>query len=203
MKKKISVIKTIKMMLPLYFKYIPYRFTVHIMLAILHGLSFGILTKGTQQLFDSATLLAQGLVPLKVTLDYLFIYGVLHFGNKLLNGIVNYLFGVNRDILKGYIQNIILDKASRISPENFEDNDKLLLINKAINGQSSACSFVTTFFISIMGFYIPYFLYMGLYLYKQDPILVFAIVFIFIPNIVSQFVKSKIFDKAEDLSAPM
>lgn len=203
MKNKISIVNTIRMMLPLYFKYIPGRFVAHIVLSILHGLSFGLLTWGTQKMFDSATLLSQGVVSIKNTLYYIALFGLIHFINKLINGIVNFLFGVNRDILKGHIQTIIFDKISKLPPEDFEDNEKLLLINKAINGQSSACTFVTTFFISIIGFYIPYFVFMGGYLFCEDPILVVSLLFIFVPGILVQYIKAKIYDKAEDMSAPV
>ena len=118
MKNKISIVNTIRMMLPLYFKYIPGRFVAHIVLSILHGLSFGLLTWGTQKMFDSATLLSQGVVSIKNTLYYIALFGLIHFINKLINGIVNFLFGVNRDILKGHIQTIIFDKISKLPPED-------------------------------------------------------------------------------------
>ncbi len=202
-KEKVSIFKTVRMMLPYFMKYIPGLSMLHLVCSIMHGLSFGVLTWGTQYLIDKATSLAVGEIALGTAIIALFVLGGIHLVNRILNAVANYLYGVNNSILGGHLQKSIFDKIGRLSPEVFEDTDKLDDINKASNGQSNACGLVTTIFISILGFYIPYFIYMGFYLFQLKPILALSIVIIFIPNMISQLVRTKIFDKSEDESAPV
>jgi len=57
--------------------------------------------------------------------------------------------------------------------------------------------------MDVMLFYVPYFIFMGIYLFKLKPILSISLLFVFIPILFSQLVRAKLFSKLEDDSAPL
>ena len=54
----------------------------------------------------------------------------------------------------------------------------------------------------ILFFYLPYFIFVGWYLFSLKPAFVLAIVIVFIPTALTQFIRAKVFAKLEDESAP-
>ncbi len=57
--------------------------------------------------------------------------------------------------------------------------------------------------LAILTFYIPYFVFMGWYLFSLKPILASAIVIIFLPTALAQLLRVKVFSHLEDASAPV
>ena len=55
----------------------------------------------------------------------------------------------------------------------------------------------------ILTSYLPYFIFMGWYLYSVKPTLALSIVIIFIPVALTQLLRTGIFSKLEDESAPL
>ena len=51
--------------------------------------------------------------------------------------------------------------------------------------------------------HIPYFVCMGIYLYKVKPILIAALLLVFLPTLLTQILRVNVFSKAEDLVAPV
>jgi ATP-binding cassette subfamily B protein len=57
--------------------------------------------------------------------------------------------------------------------------------------------------IIIFTFYLPYFIFMGTYLYTLEPVLLLTIPLVFVPVLLTQFLRTKVFATLEDESAPI
>ncbi len=199
---KPNVIKVFLRMLPTAFKAEPLLFTLTQLVSIAHGLSWGITTLVTQRFFDMAERMVRGMADLTAVILSLLMLGLIHFFNQVLNGVGNFLPQVYGEKAMGRIQRGINEKMARISPVCFEDTQLLDDINKANEGKTHAVFFVALVSF-IFTFYIPYFLFMGWYLFSLKPILALSIVIVFIPAMTSQVLRSKVYAGLEDKAAPI
>jgi ATP-binding cassette subfamily B protein len=93
-------------------------------------------------------------------------------------------------------------KISKLPPLAFEDPKTLDDINKAKVGMVNAV-WIAGVIAFITFFYMPYLVFMGIYLFKLKPILSLSLIVVFLPTLVTQLVNIKIFSKLEDVSAPV
>lgn len=84
----------------------------------------------------------------------------------------------------------------------FESPDTLNKINGAFVGIGSLRSIVHCM-MSIVTYYLPYFVVYGIYLYSLRPVLVLAIPMVFLPAVVSEVLKGKLYAELEEQSAPL
>lgn len=118
------------------------------------------------------------------------------------NTFSNYLTSSYLRQSEGYLKNKLIQKAQKLSPIEYEYAETLDSINKADQGITNI-TYVYTNLNSILFFYIPYFGFLGAYLYQLKPILLVSILLIFIPSLFSQFIRGSVFSKLEDNSAPL
>jgi len=137
--------------------------------------------------------------------DLVFAFALLVFF-RLANDFVNALnyFGGEVQIVKmhGHINGEIHKKASLIAPVEYENPKRLDDIGKAMGGAGPA----VTFFQFTTGFvlrYVTFFVFMGFYLTALKPALVLCLLFVFVPVLVSQILRSSVFSKLEDKAAPI
>jgi len=200
--KKVNVFKIfVKNFSPVY-KTSPVLFAACIIFVIMHGISWAAETLFLQKFFDNATSLFSGENNIPLLVTSLLILGLAYIVNQILNGIVNYLPRVFTNKANGILSREIHEKMSRLAPIDFEDTNKLDDINKAEEGKNNAVWFVMIW-IFIFTFYLPFFIFMSWYLFSLKPILVISILLAFIPTIISQLVRTKVFDRLEDKSAPV
>lgn len=200
--KKTGMVKTIFKLLPITIKATPYLFLFCAVISILHGVSWGVQTKVQQLFFDSAANLVAGNEGLSRVFASLAMMGGVYIICQILNGIGNFLPSVMNQKAAGKMSAQINKKIARLSPVVFEDTEKLDDINKAEQGKMNAGWIVFTF-VSIGTFYLPYFIFMGWYLFTLKPILAAAIILIFVPTALTQLLRTKIFAGLEDKSAPL
>ncbi len=201
-KQKISIFKLFVRLFPVAYKASPGWFYLTLVLSILHGASWGVLTMFNQRLFDTATRFVQKEVSLSAIFTSLVILTAVYTFCQLMNGIGNFVPMVYGQIACGRIGLKIGEKISRLSPECFEDTDMLDAINKANEGKTNAFWFVFSI-LNIFMFYGPYFVIMAWYLFGLKPILALAIVLAFIPTAATQILRTKVFSKLESKSAPI
>ncbi|MPQ43206.1 ABC transporter ATP-binding protein [Clostridium tarantellae] len=198
--KDMSAFKIFKKLLPMCFKASPFRFILSLVLGFFVSISIFGKTIAVQGFFDAATNLFNGTSSIKVAiLAGVFLAFISIFGNVInaaLNILGNYLF----EKIAGYITNFVNKKASKIEPINFESSETLDHINKAHQGVMGGI-FLVTNTLMIITTYVPYFVFMGIYLYKLNPILVVSLFCVFIPVILNQFIRVKVFSKLENESA--
>lgn len=200
MKKKFNSIYIMKKMLPKFLHTSPILSTWVIVLGILHGLSFGVITLFQQWFFDDAAKLVKGDIKFTGAIISLMILCLGYVISQVLNGVSNYLPDVVSEKVRGNLSIEIHKKLSKIAPILFEDTKKLDFINKAEEGKNNVVWFVEQF-IAVFILYLPYFLFMGWYLFQLKPILLIALFFVFIPSVITQLFKVKVFAKVEDQSA--
>ncbi len=201
-KKSIGIFKALQKLVPVIIKAAPVLVGVTTFVSIMHGISWGIETMMQQKFFDAATLLVSGESPFSKVLMALLMLGGANVLCQVLNGIGNFLPDVMGQKITGALSLSIHKKMAKLSPVIFEDTDKLDDINKAEQGKNNAVWFVFIF-VTIFTFYLPYFLFMGWYLFSLKPILATSIILAFIPTAVVQIIRTKVFAKLEDKSAPI
>lgn len=201
-KNKINIAKLFLKLGASVFKADPIMVTVEAFLGIAHGVFWGVEVVAQQKFFDKATELTRGEIAIQGVLLSLSLLALANITCQVLNGVANYIPNVLYEKINGRLSIGIHEKIGRLAPIDFEDTKKLDDINKAENGKNSAFWFVFLI-LTIFTFYIPYFLFMGFYLFSLKPILALSIVLIFIPTAATQLVRTKVFAKLEDKSAPV
>lgn len=201
-KNKINIVKLFLKLGASVFKADPIMVTVEAFLGIAHGVFWGVEVVAQQKFFDKATELTRGEIAIQGVLLSLSLLALANITCQVLNGVANYIPNVLYEKINGRLSIGIHEKIGRLAPIDFEDTKKLDDINKAENGKNSAFWFVFLI-LTIFTFYIPYFLFMGFYLFSLKPILALSIVLIFIPTAATQLVRTKVFAKLEDKSAPV
>jgi len=200
--KKIGVCGIIKYMFPFFWKITPVLTSLILVFNVIIGMSFVVITWTQQKFFDTATEFSKGENTIKALIIALLIFSCAHIINQITNGVSNFLPSVQMPIIRGILEKKLNKKIGKLSPIEFENTNKLDSINKAVNGIDSAIGF-TYIFLTILTLYIPYFIFMGIYLFKLSGLLVISLFFIFIPTIFTQFIRVKVFTKVEDNSAPI
>lgn len=200
--KKLSVFKAFQKLAPSVFKAAPIAFTLYGVLSMLHGVTWGLETMFQQRFFDTATQLANGQSYFKNAIIALLLLVVVNITCQILNGAANFMPEIMLSKINGKLSIGIHEKIAKLSPIDFENTERLDDINKAENGKGNAVWFVFIFG-TILSFYIPYFIFMGWYLFSLKPILAISIILVFIPTAATQIVRTKVFTKIEDESAPI
>jgi ATP-binding cassette subfamily B protein len=111
------------------------------------------------------------------------------------------MYGPLFDKINGALTITMQEKAARIAPIQFEDTHRLDDINKANYGKNVVFYFVILF-INIFTYYVPYFVYMGLYLFSLKPLLAVSIAIVFVPTALTQIIRVRAFTDAEKGAAP-
>lgn len=173
-----------------------------IFVGIAHGISHALGVTVNQFFFDSINDAIGGNRELTYVILMLGLFGAVTILSQVLNGVHNFMSNVMWQKIGGYFTYIINGKCSRIDAVEYENSKRHDDINKASSGANSAIQFVFTT-TTIFTFYIPYFLYMAVYMYTLSPILIFAILLVFVPVLISQLIRAPIYAKLEDKAAPI
>jgi len=200
--KDISIYKILTVIIPMIFETCPIYFTIYNIISIIHGVSYVVSIFMTQRFFDSiADAVSNGGTVKDIILVALGL-GLTLIITQVLNGIANFIPDDIGFRVQSNIGSKINEKAGKLDALAFENPSNLDAINKANEGLLNSMYFV--FILStIVTFYIPRFAVMGVYLYKLKPILALALLIIFIPVVLTQFLRVKIFTKLSDESAPI
>ena len=201
-KKNINVFKAFFHILPMVFKASPVLFISSQMTAVTHAITWGLGTVLDQRFFERATEFSTGETPLKSLISALTALFLINVTNQILNGIVNFLPRMCNNKARGKLSYIIHQKMARLALIDFEDTNKLDDINKAEQGKNNAVWFILMF-MWVFTFYIPYFIFMSVYLFTLKPVLILSVLLIFVPVLFTQLIRTNVFSKLEDRSAPI
>ncbi len=197
-----NTLTALKRLIPIVIKEAPLLFAVFVVCSVSLGLFWAANTMFMQRFFDSATAMAENPDLLSGAVQALIVFAAISCMNQIIN------FG-NNLVTQAYVGKVtgrlslkIHKKISLLSPINFEDTQTLDCINKAEQGKNNAVWFVITFFI-IICYYIPYFIFISMYLFTLKPILALSMFIVFIPTVITQFVRTRVFSKLEDESTPI
>lgn len=174
---------------------------IYFILEVFHSGSFVFVVLMTQHLFDALAKSIRGGEPTTVFVCVLAVFGS-GLISQLLNGVTNYLIPYISDKVTGKLAIAIQQKVNQLEAIDYEYSERLDAIQKARDSIQSACE-LTQATLSVIGFYVPYFIFMSLYLYANQSNLILSVLFVFVPVLIGQFVKAKFSYELEDEIALM
>lgn len=180
----------------------PWLFSAFIIINIVHAVFWGLETVFTQRFLDAAAKMLEGNLTITGVFIALLSMGLISVGTQIFNGLGNFIPDVIMQKTDGKLSLGIHEKIKKLPAICFEDTDTLDHINKAEGGKGNAIWF-TILILLLFTFYGTYFIFISAYLYSLKPELAFAIVLVFIPTALSQIIRTKVFAKLEDASAPI
>lgn len=180
----------------------PIGFLVESLLSILQGFFLTLETASQQRVFDQAEGLAAGTNSLREVAMAVLLLGAVYIVSQIMGAVVNIVPDMFLDKIDGKLSYGIHRKMAAISPLYYEESKSLDIINKAERGKGRTVMFVYMFWM-IGTFYVPYFLFMGMYLFTLKPVLAVSIALVFIPVMLIQLLRTNVFSKLEDKSAPV
>lgn len=201
-KTKIGLTAIVWRVFTMVIKACPIYFTATCLIGVIHGLSWGLNTYATQFFFDAVATAVTSQTELTMVYLGLLALGGVTVGSQVLNGVHNFMAGALYGLVPGHLVKHIHRKAARIEPICYESPDLLDDINKAEKGAGSSLGLLIVVVV-LLTFYLPYFVFMGWYLYRLKPILLLSLVFIFIPVFITQLIRGAVHARLEDESAPL
>jgi hypothetical protein len=172
-----------------------------VVLSASSGFSNAAITPIKQKFFDSVSTSIGGSGTTSTSVMYGIIMGLFMVFMLFINGVSNVYTDNLGQKLMGYLGLELNEKAAEVDPICYEDSEMLDTINKAYNGVKVAADIAGATF-SIITFYIPYFIFMGIYLFKIKPLLFLSILFAFVPSVVGQVIRFRTYTKLEKNIAP-
>lgn len=198
----ISLFKILRKITPLCLKACPVYFTIFCLIGLAQCFTMAYNTKLTNNFFDEVTNYIADKAAFSSVIIALLVLSFCVILNQVLNGTVNFIIGDLNLKIEGKICRNLNLKSANMNPIDFENPLFLDDINKAQKGvQSSVLTVGIIFFIFVL--YVPYFLFMGIYLYNLKPVLASSIFIIFVPIALAQVLKIKMFANLEDKVAPV
>ena len=200
--KKISPIKILKRITPLVFKATPFFFGLFIVITILHGLSWAVKILFLQKFYDTTSEVINTGGSIKTIYISLVVYGVVIILAELVNALNNFLYlPFNQKVIGKLMQKVHL-KISKIGAIEYENASTLDSINKAGMGINHIFNMVFSF-IMMMAFFLPYVLFMGIWIFTIKPILAIVIVISMMPCLLTKLVQVSMYANLEDEIAPL
>jgi len=199
---KVSLMKVILFSLKVNMSALPGLFICINIISIFHGISHGFATFMTQNFYDSVENVLTGNGSVRQACMMIAALGLTCIVRELLNGLHNFMHDIVFTKLNGEMAKLIHGKMERIDPVCLEDTRLHDDINKAQEGAWTV-ALILNIGITIFTFYIPYFAFMGVYLYSLKPQFILAIVMVFIPVLAAQLMRTGIISKFEDKAAPV
>ncbi len=181
---------------------IPILYIVINIISVVHGVSHGFATYMTQRFYDSVEQALRYGAGAKVVFASVLALGAVFIGRELLNGLHNFLLTVVFKKCECEASRRIHAKMGRLDPVCLEDTRVQDQINKAEEGASNTI-YILNIGITVFTFYLPYFLFMAWYLNHVSPKFILAILFVFLPTLVGQFMKTRITAQFEEEAAPI
>jgi ATP-binding cassette, subfamily B, bacterial len=169
---------------------------------IAHGVSWGVNTLAFQLFYDAVARAVGGKTGPRDAFLGAALLGAAVLGCQVLNGVHNCMGDVLAKRMTGHLRAALHDKACRMEAIHYEDPARLDDIAKAREGAENGIGllFAAT---TIFTFYLPYFLFMGGYLFSLKPILAVSIVLVFAPVAGSQLIRGAVFARLQDAAAPI
>ncbi|MCX8131455.1 MAG: ABC transporter ATP-binding protein/permease [Clostridia bacterium] len=200
--KNISFYKIICTIIPAVFFASPLWISIDIFSVILSACCVAFKTIILQIFFDTITQVINGSSSINYLIILALATGGIQILGEILNGICNFTWFPLGLRITGEFNRRIHKKVSRLEAISFEAPDTLDLITKAKQGVIDSNGLYNSL-SSILAFYLPYFIVIGLYLYKLRPLLAVSIFVIFIPLVITQVIRANIFSELIDDTTPI
>ena len=201
-KDPINIFYMIKKIYPMCFRSNPGYYIFNQLVSVFHGASHGANVLVAQVFFDAVYRASTGNDSVGAVIVALLLFVGMRFATDILNAVHNFSHMVQFSRIMGHMNIEINKKSASIDPVEYENPKRLDDINKAAQGANSAIQFhlVTS---TIVTFYAVYFVFMGFYLVSLKPMLILCLLFVFVPVLIAQVLRSSVFSKLEDKAAPI
>lgn len=201
-KNKGGIGRILRVMIPKCFRAAPKHWIFMICTDCTFSVISVMLVAALQYFLDNVSGAIKGTKSVKIVIISLLVLGFGKLLQQLLNAVINSTPDIFFQKVNSVLTGELHKKISRLRPIAFEETAKLDHINKASQGLANAIGFVSSFgyIFTFYGFYI---IAMFFYLLSLNRLLALAILLIFIPAGVSQIIRIKVYNKAEDKSAPI
>lgn len=184
------------------FKAAPFWMLADCLVMVISSVSYVFVTMVLQRFFDTVSAVAGKNASLgQLAISAALAVGMIIF-RELASAVCNFLAGPVALKIKGSFTGRIHRKIEKIPALAFEQAETLDCIEKAKQGAEHGIELYHSV-STLLTFYGPYFIVMGTYLYRLRPLLTWSIFFVFVPMVVSQFVKERVFTKLADAAAPL
>ena len=180
----------------------PVYIIVNNSMAVVNGISQGVITLLTQKLFHTVLESVELNKTMKDAIVMAVILAIATILAQIVNGLNNFMGGSYFKKVIGRFNYLINSKASKLSPVIYEDTTMLDNIEKATMGANNSLGLLFTV-TTIFSFYSPYFIFMFVYLFTMDKMLAVALIFVFVPVAAAQFIRNLVYAKFEDKVAPL
>ncbi len=198
---RVSYFKTLFTGLRIYMKAAPLIFTLGILSGIGNASLIGAGTVLQQRLFDSIEGTISGGVTVFAAMLALLAYGGFRVIGEAVHGLQNLFIEWQWSKYSAEASSIIHRKMGRIDPVCLEDTRLQDMINKAGQG-ADYLGYVVNTPAFILFFYLPYMLFMSVYLSTLNTKLIFALLCVFVPTMFGQLMYTSITEKFEEEAAP-
>jgi len=179
------------------FKVAPLMFCVEYFFTAVDSVALAFIAMAIERFFSNVLSFTQGSIDLVQIIYSLAILAALNVLSEAGSGIASYFGEVYADLSNRRLHERVNEKIGKLYAISFENPKTLDSVNKAYSG-ASASRQVTNIVMDIFTLYMPYFVIYSVYLYSLRPILAFCVFIVFIPTLLAQVVKSKIFIERED-----
>ena len=180
----------------------PKIFAAEYLFTAMDGITLALLAFATERLFAGVFAVPGGQGGMGKAVAAVLLVIFLHILSEVCSGMSNYLGEVYYNLSTQKLYGEVNERLGRISNIAFEKPEILDRINGAYAGVVYARSAVNTI-MDIVLFYLPYFVIYGIFLYRLRPLLLLAIPSIFIPMLLTQLLKSRVFARQEEEAAPL
>ncbi len=165
----------------------------------LSAVCYALSTVAKQQLFDAITEVVNGNLGLNMLFWVSIFVIFFQMANELLNAVCNFTWEPASRAVMGKLKKKIHAKIARIPAKAFENVEILECIKKADMGVGN-CYGLYNAMATVLVFYLPYFVVIGIYMWQLEPVLLLALLLIFIPLVLNLFIREKVFSKQIDES---
>lgn len=198
---KIQFIKNCSALTKILTDFKPVQFFLFVVLVLSTSTTNLVITITRQFFFESVE---SRITNVTTTMNYkpLYFFGCALLYSLILNSALNFFFGNLWQKWSGKLTNKLHQKITSIDPFFFEDQNFLELLDKAKFSVNDCSGFVLTI-IMFLFYYFPSLLLMTLYLSHLDKTLIFIILMLFVPSILTQFIRKRLFSLLKDTAAPI
>lgn len=183
--------------LPLVFRVSPVLFVLEYAVTVLDALLLVLTTVALRDFFEHVSGLAAGSVSFDSTLTSLLLFALLKVLDEAIDGVANFVGEYYAGRSGQAMMNELNLKADRLDALKFEDPEILNQMDQAYRGALNTRNFVHVL-MDIACLYIPYFVFMGLFLQRAEPLLPLILLLVFVPVLASHFLRSRYYTRLDD-----
>jgi ATP-binding cassette subfamily B protein len=197
----VSYWKTLRTGLRIYKKAAPLILTLSTLAGIGNAVLIGAGTLLQHRMFDSIEGTAKGSATVLAALLALLAYGGFRVLGEVVHGLQNLFINWQMSKYSAEASRLIHEKMGKIDPICLEDTKLQDQINKASQGAETV-GYVVNTASWVLLFYVPYMLFMAFYLNTLNGKMIFALLCVFVPTMISQLLKTTVTSKFEEEAAP-